>query len=320
MSINELSQSHIAQESIDLYHELKENHIDGPWSPSPVEEKDFLLREFFINKIGILDKFRRTFLVAGRQNFPDSPRGGFYTEWGVPGAVPLQLRLHGKFLIYKMVFKLFLYKKFRLNLKNLQDTMIAMPVPQSIFGYKITESQIRNYYYCEELKKNLGSEHDIVVEIGGGFGGLAGEILTNLNVKQYYLVELFDAIPLAYYYLRNLLGKEYKIQVIKSENCEIDEQAKVVILAPNFMNKIKSKASTFINTMSFQHMNEEAVDYYLKQADRLNSKHIFLNNRDWIRDPSDIVISKYPIPPNYKKILWKKWLYGKHTLAIYKSD
>ena len=30
MSINELSQSHIAQESIDLYHELKENHIDGP--------------------------------------------------------------------------------------------------------------------------------------------------------------------------------------------------------------------------------------------------------------------------------------------------
>ena len=78
MSINELSQSHIAQESIDLYHELKENHIDGPWSPSPVEEKDFLLREFFINKIGILDKFRRTFLVAGRQNFPDSPRGGLY--------------------------------------------------------------------------------------------------------------------------------------------------------------------------------------------------------------------------------------------------
>lgn len=312
------NQTKLAAYCLKLYAELKKSHVDGPWSPSPVEERGFDLREFFLNKKGILDKFRRTFLVAGRQNFPDSPRGEFYIHWGLPGDIPMQLRIQGKIKIFQMILKLFFYSKFQLKLSNLKDTMIGKPVPQKILGYDITESQIRNFYYKEEIKKNIGEDHNIAVEIGGGFGGLAGELLTKLKINQYILVELFDAIPLAYYYLRNLLDDDIKIQVITEDDSVIDNDAKVILMAPNQMSKISSDVTTFINTMSFQHMNEDAIKFYLNHADRLNAKNIFLNNRDWVRDPSDLIISQYPIPKNYKNVVWKKWLYGDHTLAVYK--
>ena len=150
-----LNLDEVVSEALLAYSELKNSHIDGAWTASPVEEKEFDLRDFLIRKEGILKKFRRTFLVAGRHNFPDSPRGGFYIEWGLPRAVPLQLRLHGKFKIFLMIIKIFFYKRFRLNLKDLEDSMIGGVVPQNIFGYKITDSQLRNFYYREEILKIL---------------------------------------------------------------------------------------------------------------------------------------------------------------------
>lgn len=308
----------VISDALVAYNELKNNHVEGEWTASPVEEKEFDLRDFLIRKEGILKKFRRTFLVAGRHNFPDSPRGGFYIEWGLPRAIPLQLRLHGKFKIFLMIIKILFYKRFRLNLKELEDSMIGGVVPQNIFGYKITDSQIRNFYYREEILKNIGDTHTRVLEIGGGFGGLSGELLKNSKIEKYYFVDLFDALPLAYFYLSVLL-KDEKIQILTSADQDIDDEARVIILPPQLMSKITSEISLFINTMSFQHMSGESVNFYLQEAARLKSKYIFLNNRDWKRDPTDLRISEYPIPNGYQKIIEKKWLFGKQTLAIYKN-
>ena len=313
-----LNLDEVVSEALLAYSELKNSHIDGAWTASPVEEKDFDLRDFLIRKEGILKKFRRTFLVAGRHNFPDSPRSGFYIEWGLPRAIPLQLRLHGKFKIFLMIIKILFYKRFRLNLKELEDSMIGGVVPQNIFGYKITDSQIRNFYYREEILKNIGDTHTRVLEIGGGFGGLSGELLKNSKIEKYYFVDLFDALPLAYFYLSVLL-KDEKIQILTSADQDIDDEARVIILPPQLMSKITSEISLFINTMSFQHMSGESVNFYLQEASRLKSKYIFLNNRDWKRDPTDLKISEYPIPDGYQQIIKKKWLFGKQTLAIYKN-
>tara|TARA_B100000989_G_scaffold47329_1_gene30799 strand:+ start:882 stop:1838 length:957 start_codon:yes stop_codon:yes gene_type:complete len=307
----------IIQKSLDAYRELKINHTEGDWSASPVEEKNFDLRDFLLQKKGVLEKFRRTYLVAGRHNFPDSPRGGFYIEWGTPGDIPIQLRIHGRFKVFWMVAKLSLYKKFRLNFTKLVDKKIGKPVTQNIFGLNITESQIRNFYYKEEIKKYLGSDFDAILEVGGGFGGLAGELLKNFTIKRYYFVDLFDALPLAYFYLRQILPND-EIQILTHKDSEIKSSAKVIILPPSLLYKISNKISLFINTMSFQHMNLKSINFYLKEASRLETKNLFLNNRDWIRDPSDIKISDYPIPKKYKKFLDKKWLYGNHRLQIFK--
>ena len=182
------NESTIAEFAVNSYEKLKKNHIEGDWSASPVEESGFDLREFCIRKKGFLQKFRRTYLVAGRQNFPDSPRGGFYFQWGAPGAIPLQLRIQAKLQICRMIIKLFFYRRCNLKLKNLEDSLIGDPTPQNILGHKVTESQIRNYYYKEEIKKYIGDNHKTVIEVGGGFGGLSGEMISKMNIKQYFLI------------------------------------------------------------------------------------------------------------------------------------
>ena len=66
--------------------------------------------------------------------------------------------------------------------------MVGEPVAQKILGYNITESQIRNFYYREEIRKYLGDDLDTIVEIGGGFGGLAGDIFyLNLHQNQKFI-------------------------------------------------------------------------------------------------------------------------------------
>jgi len=219
-----------------------------------------------------------------------------------------------------MIIKLFFYRRFNLKLTSLEDCMIGEPSAQNVLGYNITESQIRNFYYREEIRKYLGENHDTVVEIGGGFGGLAGDVISNLKVKQYFLVDLFDALPLAYFYMKNRLDVDGKIQILTSERSEVDPDARVILLPPCLMHKITTKASLFINTMSFQHMSADSVGFYLDEASRLNSQYIFLNNRDWVRDPTDLIISEYPIPKNYVAKVWKKWLYGDHNLAIFERN
>ena len=82
------------------------------------------------------------------------------------------------------------------------------------------------------------------------------------------------------------------IQILTNELSEVDTNAKVVLLPPCLMHKINTKASLFINTMSFQHMSADSVGFYLGEASRLDSHYIFLNNRDWIRDPTDLIMSE----------------------------
>jgi len=124
----------------------------------------------------------------------------------------------------------------------------------------------------------LEDSHDTVVEIGGGFGALAGDIVSNLKVKQYFLVDLFDALPLAYFYMKNRLEGDKKIQILKNERSEVDPNAKVVLLPPCLMHKITAKASLFINNMSFQHMSADSVGFYLSEASRLDARYVFLDN------------------------------------------
>ena len=66
--------------------------------------------------------------------------------------------------------------------------------------YQITEAKIRFYYYQNEIKENLKENISIVLETGGGYGGLAEQIISNHDISRYYIVDISDALPLAYFY------------------------------------------------------------------------------------------------------------------------
>jgi hypothetical protein len=71
---DEQSLKALEQEAISLLEAINAAIIPGNWQPSPVEEKYQLVREALIRTPRVLRTFRRSFLAAGRLNWPDSPR------------------------------------------------------------------------------------------------------------------------------------------------------------------------------------------------------------------------------------------------------
>jgi hypothetical protein len=300
----------LEEQSIALFDRLKKAVVPGPWDPSPVEDKYLRLRETLLTTPGLLRGFRHTFLAAGRHNFPDSPSKTAYLDWG--GGVPFQTRWRGAIHLLKMAWTLYRHRPFRLT--ELDSNLVGQPttydLPAQLCGSTVhmTEAQLRYLYYRRQLTEALGGSLSTVLEIGGGYGGLAAELLQRMNIGRYYLVELPESVPLAYFYLR--ASFDCPVQVLSTPEDPVDPAARIIILPAWKLQSITEPISLLINTMSFQHMMPESVRFYLAQADRLQARHLYLVNRDSKRDPTDLPISQYPIPASYRVASRRTWLFG----------
>ena len=322
------------------FHELKKNHIDGPWNVSPVEEQYQSIRESILDTPGMLRNFKTNFLSAGRLNFPDNPNKSFYFDWTSKNSVPLTIKIKGYYVLFKLAFILYRYKRYQLEeiqdsstenyyyffpksffklVKNICFFILGREINKDDF-YQITEAKIRFYYYQNEIKENLKENISIVLETGGGYGGLAEQIISNHDISRYYIVDISDALPLAYFYLRSRLKDDIKIQVLSKRDDTIEDDSKIILLPASRMDDIQEPIDIYISTMSLQHQRIESVTYYMDKASSLKAKYMFLVERDTIRDKTDTIISDYPFPTNYEKIVWKKWLFGEHILAIFKKN
>ncbi|GEM_PF-3003404 len=328
----------LERESIALFQQIKQATVSGPWDASPVEDKYLPLREALLAIPGFLRGFRHTFLAAGRHNFPDSPGKQVFLDWG--GCVPLGLKWKGARHLWKMARTLYRHRPFRLA--DLDSPLIGEPstyrVPRSLSVTlaeivrrlrrkgplasdrycHITEAQIRYLYYRHQIREAVGDSLGTILEVGGGFGGLATDLLHHCEVKRFFLVELPDTLPLAYFYLR--ASFEVPVQCLFHAGDRMDPNARIVVLAPWMLPQLQAELDLLINTMSFQHMMSESVRFYLEQADRLNTRVLYLVNRDTQRDPTDLVISKYPIPSAYTLVSKRQWLFGSVPEIIYKRQ
>lgn len=313
-SADRLPVEEVERESLRLHEELSAFTRVGPWKPSPVEEAGRLIREALIRTPGFLRRFRRTFLAAGRQNFPDSPlEKELYLEWGdrLPG---FGNRMRGWGVLIRQMLRLRRHHRFRLA--DLKDDMIGMPSSYRIPPYHITEARLRHFYYRSQIARHL-APLGTVLEIGGGFGGLAAEIVEHLKPPVYYLVELPDAIPLAYYYLSLRLGCH--IQALFRLRDKIDSAARVVLATPWKMTDLPRGVDLAVNTMSFQHMDSANLEFYFGQIGRLGTRRMYLVNRNRRRDPSDVPIDEYPIPPGMRLERDQKWPLGDHRERFYRE-
>lgn len=325
----------LAREAAGLLPELKAADRPGPWAPSPVEERYLKIREALLMTPGFLRGFRHTFLAAGRHNFPDSPDKLAYLDWS--SGVPIQLRYRGAFHLWKMARQLYRHRAFRLA--ELDSHLVGQPstyrIPQSagaVFrklrrrllrkkgmypeeDYHITEAQIRYLYYRGQILQALGSSLGVVLEVGGGFGGLAVELLRHLSIRRYYLVELADSVPLAYFYFRTSFDCPMLVLIDPEDHAGVDDR--IIVLPPWKLPDVDEPIDLLINTMSFQHMMPVSVDFYLREADRLKARYLYLVNRDVKRDPTDPVLSGYTIPSCYRLQSKQRWLFGQHVEAVY---
>lgn len=306
------------REAVQLLHEVNRSHQPSPWDPSQLEDTYLRLREALIETRGVLPAFRHWFLAGGRLNFPDIPHPKtWYLCW--KGGIPRGQKWgRGLKRLGWMIWRL--SREYAFQWSELDDALIGEPsfyrIPSPNGWIAVTEAQVRYCYYRSRIERFAERPLGTVLEIGAGYGGLAAELLRRVPIRRYVIVELPDAIPLAYFHLR--MSFDCPMQALSRPGEPVDPAARIVILPAWKLPELAPSVDLCLNTMSFHHMMPEALAYYLRQIDRLGAQQLYLVNRDVKRDSTDVIISKYPIPPSYALADRRPYPFEPHVEMVYR--
>jgi putative sugar O-methyltransferase len=170
------------------------------------------------------------------------------------------------------------------QLSQFTESKVGSPIEQFDFeGRHYSRSSLNYLLGLSFLSKHIDlSEIETVLEIGGGFGTL-GEILLKTSNKPVKYIDV-DIPPTHYaaeYYLREVFGKD-NVKIFEEfelvRDVAIETLSAANVMCSWQIEKLQGKIDLFVNFISFQEMEPEVVQNYLRHIDRLESKWILLRN------------------------------------------
>jgi putative sugar O-methyltransferase len=124
----------------------------------------------------------------------------------------------------------------------------------------------RHDYYANKIIKLIGKSKKIpiIIEIGGGYGGLVAQLIKRKLKFKYINIDIFKTLPVAYYYLK----KNFKIDIaimksIKNKDIEKNDFIFIPYFGQNFWNSDK-KTNIVFNSNSFSEMGKKTLYKYFK--------------------------------------------------------
>jgi len=224
-----------------------------------------------------------------------------------------------------------LKKKYHKLTDGLPSEMIARP-PRMLgeIGWELNggivnkdvltyQRLITSLYFSGALDYLQSKDSLRILEIGGGYGGLASFLWKILKPSSYYLVDLIESLAFSSVYL-TLIGNLEGVKGIvydgsKSET--IDAPKNGFVFLPNFLvNDLRNtdKFDFVINTGSFGEMTEQQVEQYVEVIHDLLAEDgiIFEENGDLI-PVSDILARRFK-SMTLRKIT-RLWAKNEETLA-----
>ena len=154
------------------------------------------------------------------------------------------------------------------GLKNFDSIKLMIGSSGNPFGLLLEDDTIvqldapRHFYYAQMIDKILSrTNKKSIIEIGGGFGGLARIFRTLNKENTYYIIDLIETGILAYYFL-----KKSNVPVEIVTIYPLDAKPGVVYIIPtNIYKDIKySDIGLVVNFNSFSEMAIPVVDEYFE--------------------------------------------------------
>lgn len=113
-----------------------------------------------------------------------------------------------------------------------------------------------------------------IIEIGGGYGGLAYHLKKYLPDVQYFIVDIPESLVFASIYLSVLFKEEKNVCLsCEDEPRSLQQQRPGFTFVPNFLfDKVAASGVTFdlaLNTLSMSEMGPEQVHYYCEGIKKL---------------------------------------------------
>lgn len=184
----------------------------------------------------------------------------------------------------------------RNDISSLSMPDVGNPHGITVEGTLIAPFQPRHDYYAQKIE-SLSPK--TVLEIGGGYGGLALQLSRRSNVK-YIDCDLPETLYVAYYFLKKA-GLNAKWAIDTWPNARI-------VLVPANRKKIIPKVNLVFNALSFSEMGRKTVDDYFRSINNVwKPRYIFHQNSNVLLFPDsprhiEVLARDFPIDKKYREI------------------
>lgn len=218
---------------------------------------------------GIYDNFMRHPSSTGLHGMPVDMEKCYFS-----GNISLK---HKKWFLYDSLYRIKLWKGLlgdAASLNQLNSPMIGNP-----YGYYIDEHFIKicsdyQHYYATRINQLTSNKFEIekrvIIELGGGFGGMAYYFNRDSKNKVYVDIDLPENLALASFYLIHTLPEKKVFLYGEDELTTETFKNFDIILLPNFAVKNIPTNSTDLvfNSYSLAEMTESAIKVYVSELSR----------------------------------------------------
>ncbi len=181
---------------------------------------------------------------------------------------------------------------------------IGSPFGIEIEGNKILPDSPRHLYFAEKLKNIAEENSSSILEIGGGYGGLA-YFLNKLDFKEnYFNIDLPETLFICYYYLRkNKINCEFL-----TRNTKIRDGVFYLIPSNEYEKLLENlNFDVFFNSASLSEMDKSVAFKYINTINDKKPKHILHCNSNYLAFPDskihiEILAKDFPFDLNFYKL------------------
>jgi putative sugar O-methyltransferase len=193
------------------------------------------------------------------------------------------------------------------NLDDLDEPRVGNPWGYDIDGRLVVEPSFEYHALALRIRELVADvARPVVLEIGGGFGGLARQILRLIPGIRYIGLDLPENVIIQSWYLSRSLGdRRIAVDDVSRANQEGLGDLDALILPNWTLPQLRlSQLHVVINVHSFGEMSRNTLDSYFAEIMRMRPEWIFHDNLGSPRrdDVYGISSTEYPALDGYRLI------------------
>lgn len=207
-----------------------------------------------------------------------------------------------QYYVYTNEFKSNTINKYVLLADKLKNYTFSEPDVSGGYGFEYTyvgkpvminNDLLRYMEIIEKLdnQKILGKKTSSILEIGGGYGGLAVQFKNNFPGLTYYIVDIPQTLYFSVSHIMNVFPKA-NIYVYQDDDENVDFSSyDFVFLPPWGIGAVPDHSVDItVNQASLGEMTEQQVDFYLDNISRIN-RNAFLSHNRRFNNPYNLEVN-----------------------------
>ena len=150
---------------------------------------------------------------------------------------------------------------------------------------------------------NISSSIKSVLEIGGGYGGFAEQVLHHNSIP-YYIIDIESSLVVSYYYLSQAFPE--KKLVLHLDRFDEKSTGDIHFISSKLAKSIKNQQwDLVVNSESFSEMPSSVSNEYFSLIQENNRVSYFYNyNREWRKEGDEIIhFDDYPYDSEWVNLL-----------------